>query len=177
MFLIPGPLISILTFPGVIVHEISHRFFADIARVPVYEVCYFKFGNPSGYVIHGSTKTLKQSFLISVGPLIINSILCMLLTFAAIYPIVILNCETYNPLFIFLLWVGISIGMHAFPSNQDAQVFVKSVKDHKGKSLLWIISATFSFIIKIANLLRILWFDLFYAIIISVLLPKVVSFI
>lgn len=50
--IIPGFLISILTFPGVIVHEIAHQLFCRICGVAVLDVCYFKAGNPAGYVVH-----------------------------------------------------------------------------------------------------------------------------
>lgn len=93
MFLIPGWLISILTFPGVIAHEIGHRLFADWAKVPVYKVCYFRVGNPAGYVIHGPVNSLRASFLISVGPLIVNTLLCALITFSAVFPMYILEVE------------------------------------------------------------------------------------
>src|SRR3989338_6882775 len=110
MLFIPGFVISLLTFPGVIAHEFSHRLFADLAKVPVYKVCYIRLGNPAGYVIHGSVKGLKNAFLISVGPLIINTVLCALLTFSAIFPLYILEASQYNWIFIPLVWVGFSIG-------------------------------------------------------------------
>ena len=40
--IIPGPIIALLTFPGVIVHEFAHKLFCDIFNVPVYYVNYFK---------------------------------------------------------------------------------------------------------------------------------------
>ena len=52
--MIPGWLISLVTFPGVVVHEAAHRFFCDVTDTPVYEVSYFRpRGKPAGYVIHG----------------------------------------------------------------------------------------------------------------------------
>src|SRR5579864_5151355 len=119
MFFIPGWLIAILTFPGIICHEIAHRFFCDIAGVPVYEICYFRVGNPAGYVQHGPARNLKSAFLISIGPLIINTLLCSLITFAAVIPIFILNATDTGGASILLRWVGFSIGMHAFPRSEE----------------------------------------------------------
>ncbi len=77
MFFIPGWLLALVTFPGVIVHEIAHRFFCDVTDTPVYEVAYFRPGqNPAGYVIHGPAKNLRAGLLISAGPLLINTVLC-----------------------------------------------------------------------------------------------------
>ena len=175
MFFIPGWLISLLTFPGVIAHEIAHRLFCDIAKVPVYKVCYFRIGNPAGYVIHGPVKGLKSSFLISIGPLIINTILCALLTFSATFPIFILEAENYSVVFMILMWAGFSIGMHAFPSNDDMENFVQEVKNAKQGGILLIFAKFFAGLLKIANALRVIWFDAIYAFGISMLLPWLVG--
>lgn len=68
MFFIPGFLITILTFPGVIVHELAHQIFCRICRVAVFDVCYFKFGNPAGYVVHEHPKNAYSQILIGIGP-------------------------------------------------------------------------------------------------------------
>jgi hypothetical protein len=175
MFFIPGWLISLLTFPGVVVHEIAHRFFCDLAKVPVYKVCYFRIGNPAGYVIHGPIKGLKSAFLISVGPLIINTVLCALLTFSATFPIFILDAENYSVIFLILMWAGFSIGMHAFPSNDDMENFVQEVKNTKKGGILLIFAKLVAGLFKIANVLRIIWFDAIYAFGISMLLPWLVG--
>ena len=175
MLFIPGWLITLLTFPGVIAHEIAHRLFCDMAKVPVCKVCYFRFGNPAGYVIHGPVKGLKNSFLISIGPLIVNTILCALLTFSATFPIFILETENYNAVFIVLMWVGFSIGMHAFPSNDDMDNFVKEVKNAKQGGILLVLAKIFAGLLKIANTLRIIWFDAIYAFGVSMLLPWLVG--
>lgn len=76
MFFIPGWLIALITFPGVMVHELAHHFFCDLSRVPVFRICYYRVGNPAGYVIHGKTADLRANLLISVGPLFVNIIPC-----------------------------------------------------------------------------------------------------
>ena len=50
--IIPGFLISLVTFPGVIVHELAHVVFCRLTKTPILSVCYFRLGNPAGYVIH-----------------------------------------------------------------------------------------------------------------------------
>lgn len=66
MLLIPGWLISLLTFPGVIIHEWAHKKFCEWLGILVHKVVYFRFGNPAGYVLHEPPKTYKQTFWISV---------------------------------------------------------------------------------------------------------------
>ncbi len=176
MFFIPGFLISIITFPGVIVHEIAHRFFADLAKIPVFKVCYFQLGNPAGYVIHGHTDDLKKSFLISIGPLIVNTLLCALICFTAVFPIMILDIQHTTLVYFILIWVGLSIGMHAFPSNQDMRNFVATVANsHQSGPILWA-AKFFSGLLRLANILRFFWFDVIYALGVAAFLPWVMGY-
>ena len=174
--LIPGSFISILTFPGVIVHELAHKFFCDKAGVPVYEVVYFRIGTVAGYVRHGEVKGLRNAFLISVGPLIVNSVLCMVLTLPMGLSGLAGDLQVRAG-FLYLLWVGISIGMHAFPSNQDMRTFLYFVKSAKKGGAFYVMAWIFALLIRIANILSIFWFDLIYAVLLSLILPMLLMFL
>jgi len=52
-------LIALVTFPGIILHEWAHKFFCDRTGVPVYKTCYFRLGNPAGYVYPRSDRQLR----------------------------------------------------------------------------------------------------------------------
>lgn len=171
MLLLPPSLVNLLTFPGVIVHEVAHRFFCDLFKIPVYKICCYRFDSPSGYVIHGPIKELKKSLFVSLGPLIINTILCMLLTFVASIPITILEEEKSSIIFKILIWLGFSIGMHAFPSNTDMKNIIKQMDNSNSKGLALIFIILLGSLFRIANALRFFWFDAFYAFGISLLLP------
>ena len=70
-----------------------------------------------------------------------------------------------------MLWLGISIGMHAFPSNDDMKNFVQEVKDTKQRGILLVVAKIFASLLKLANVLRVIWFDAIYAFGISMILP------
>ena len=171
MFFIPGFLISFVTFPGVIVHEIAHRFFCDLAGVPVYKTCYFQFRNPAGYVVHGRTENLGAAFLVTIGPLLVNTVLCALITFSAVIPVFILNVEPMPVASFLLLWIGLSIGMHAIPSTQDGQSFKEQVEDAEGNVVLRGFASLLVAFLWLANLLRVVWFDAIYAVGVAFILP------
>jgi len=167
---IPGWLISLLTFPGIILHEWAHKKFCDIANVKVYKVVYFNFNciienEPPGYVIHERPTTYKQIFLISVGPLIINSLATIL--FGYLFQILGLNTpETQNSLLtIILAWLALSFGIHAFPSDEDMKHIFEASKIElaKGGSKLHYLAFPFVWLISLANKLRVIWFDAIYA--------------
>ncbi len=172
MFFVPGWLIALVTFPGVIIHEFAHQFFADLCKVKVFEVCYFRRGNPAGYVIHERINDLKAAFLISVGPFIINTILCAILTFPANFPVFMLADDKANFVFYILVWLGFSIGMHAFPSQEDMDGLISAVSESKNNNILLILAKFFAVIFKTANSLSRIWFDLIYAYLIAQILPN-----
>lgn len=154
---IPGWIISILTFPGVITHELGHKLFCDIFKVKVHEVSYFRFGNPAGYVMHDMPAKFHQTFFIDVGPFIVNTILAITMFSIAI---LFKPFEFVQPLFV---WLGFSMAMNSFPSSHDAKVLWNESKKHLGQGdLTAIIGFPFSIVIWISNLLSVIWFDLFY---------------
>lgn len=173
--IIPGFVIALLTFPGVIVHEGAHRFFCDIAKVPVYQVCYIRVGNPAGYVIHGNTDSLRKAFLISVGPLIVNTILCAVICFSAVLPLFFLQERAMNIAHYALAYLGLSIGMHAFPSNVDMKSFMAVMHRTNRRGFLFFVAKFFQGLIYVANLLRVAWFDLIYAVAVAVALPLLLT--
>lgn len=159
MVLIPGWLISLVTFPGVIIHEWAHKKFCDWLDVPVHKAVYFRFGNPAGYVLHEPPKTYKQTFWVSVGPLIVNSAGAVMFSFIALQTI------PDSWLWYVLLWIAFSSGIHSFPSDHDmkhvAEASKVSIKE--GGSKLHYFAFPFVWLIWIANKLRFFWFDAIYA--------------
>ena len=171
--IIPGFIIAWLTFPGVIVHEAAHMFFCKLRHVAVFEMCFFRFDNPPGYIVHEKIDDFTTAFLVSVGPLFINSLLCVLICFPAFVPVRLFELE--QPLSYVLLWLGVSIGMHAFPSNHDAMCLY----DHAKKAVkAWNPLALLSFpligLIMLANTLSIIWADYAYGLFLGIMLPELI---
>lgn len=173
MIIIPGFVIALLTFPGVIVHEAAHMFFCKLRRVAVLDMCFFRIGNPAGYIVHEEIADFNSAFLVCVGPLLINSLLCVAICFPAFMPLRVFHVE--HPLSYFLLWLGVSIGMHAFPSTHDARnLFQHAKKGARHFHPLAILSFPLVAAIMLANVLRFFWFDCFYGIALGVGLPNLI---
>lgn len=160
MFFIPGELISALTFPGVMLHEWAHEFFCKRLGVAVHEVKYFQLGKKvAGYVIHEIPSTYKQTFWISVGPLLINSLVAVLLSFVA------LQIKSDGWLLYVFFWLAVSAGMHSFPSDQDMSNIQERSKAalKEGGSFFHYLSFPFVWLVWLGNKLRIVWFDAIWA--------------
>jgi hypothetical protein len=108
-----------------------------------------------------------------LGPFIVNSLLCIALCFPAFVPVRIF--DRADPISYFLLWLGLSIGMHAIPSTGDANVLWKQAS-HATKRLnpLAILSLPLVVVIYVANLGRVIWLDLAYGAAIGLALPEYV---
>lgn len=168
--IIPGFVIGIATFPGIIVHEAAHMLFCKLRNVAVLDVCFFRLKNPCGYVVHENIEDFNTAFLVSVGPFIVNSLLCMFICFPAFLPVKVF--EIMNLPSIFLIWLGVSIGMHAFPSTGDAHNLQQQAKKAAANlNPLAIISYPLVILIYIANALRMVWFDAIYGLAIGLGLP------
>ena len=176
MFLIPGQVIAALTFPGVIVHELAHQLFCRFFRVAVFDVCYFRFENPVGYVIHEPPSKASHHVLIGVGPFIISSLLGAFIAFPAATPV--LRFETGTVLDYFLIWLGVSIAMHSFPSTADANSIWEAISGKDVPVLLRFISKPAVGLIYLGAIGSVFWLDLVYGIAIAMLLPELlISFL
>lgn len=170
MFFIPGQVIAALTFPGVIIHETAHLFFCRMFKLQVFAVCFFRFGSPAGYVIHQQTEDFRAKFFVSMGPFFVNTLLCVLFCTAAFLPV--WELKVFDPLAYFFYWLGLSIGMHAFPSTTDlSHLWAQAPGLAKQGNLLAIVSLPLAAVLVVLNYARVIWADLGYGIAIGVLVP------
>jgi Putative zincin peptidase len=172
MFFIPGVLMSILTFPGVIVHELAHQLFCRWFNVPVFKVVYFKTGNPAGYVLHETVSNKWHAMLISIGPFFVNTIIGAFIAFPASIPV--FQFDNATPADYLLIYLGVSIAMHAFPSVGDGKAIWQTIKESETPLLVKIIGYPIIGLIYLGSLGSFFWLDLAYGIAIAVGLPKLV---
>lgn len=148
--------ISLLTFPGVIAHEFSHKFFCDWAGVKVFQVCYFRFGNPAGFVVHEPARKFSQSFFITVGPFIIGTILSILS-----FMLFKQNAGTVKG-FVFA-WLGLAIAANCFPSAGDAKTLWNETLRHFWRNPLALVGLPIALFIWLINQLNIFYFNYIFA--------------
>ncbi len=116
--------LELLSIPGILVHELGHQVFCWLTGTRVEKVCYFRFSLPPGYVVHELPDHVFKHVLISGGPMLVNTGLALLAGVAAQRGWVT-GLEPWLAKAL-LLWLGVAIGMHAFPSLDDAN----NVMDH-----------------------------------------------
>ncbi|MDR0727101.1 MAG: DUF3267 domain-containing protein [Rickettsiales bacterium] len=157
--MIPGQVMMTVTFMGVIIHEWAHKMACKLFGVKVLEVKYF---SPSGgYVRHEKTNNLTANFFISLAPLIVNSLIAFALGCVAesFYYFEIENAV----LKVILMYLAISIGMHAFPSKVDMKNISDLCVELKKKKML-VVSKIMEGLFGLLRLLSIFWLDVAYGI-------------
>lgn len=172
MFMIPGFAIAIITFPGVIVHELAHQLFCRWFRIPVYEVVYFRIGNPAGYVVHQAVENKMQAILISVGPFIVNTVIGAIISCPAALPV--FRLHSGGPVDYLLIYLGVSIAMHAFPSRGDANNIWAAI--HQEDAPLWakILGYPIVGLIHLVSLGSFFWLDFIYGLAVAIGIPNLI---
>jgi len=169
---IPGIVISLITFPGVIVHEFAHQLFCRLYKVPVFKVVYFQMSNPVGYVLHEQPANKWQSIMISIGPFFVNTIIGAVIALPASLPVFTFNDA--GPLDCLLIYLGISIAMHAFPSKGDADTIWSMLKQNDTNLLVKIVGYPIVGIIYLGAMGSFFWLDFLYGMAVAIGLPKLI---
>lgn len=178
-----GFLLTLVTFPGVIVHELAHEKVCDRYGIPVLEVCYFRFGNPAGYVIHAEPARYRHAVLVGVAPFLLNTALAVAAfgAFAVASPgggamasPVGGALDDAGAASVLCVWLGASFAIHAFPSTGDASALWKQTKSRWRRSPSVLLGLPVIALLYLVNALQILWLDVVYAIALFLLVTTLV---
>lgn len=135
-------LFDLITAPGVAMHELGHAFFCLTSGVRVHKIKLFQFGRTAGYVLHDEPAKFYQGLFISTGPLILNS-LFSLFAFAK-FEFSLVDWQTY-----LWLYFGVVVGLHAIPSDGDAQALLALANRRVLKNPLVVIGYPLVFLLYI----------------------------
>jgi hypothetical protein len=156
-------LLVYFTFPGTILHELSHVIICHIRNVHIINKCYFRLPTDTdikmGFVEHEVPTKLIDSFLISFAPISLIFIALFL------YYIAIIFNSQLNLWVIPILWLAFSIGSQALPSKSDLDnVYYKCVNKIQKKDYSPIIYLPAIHIAYICSSLTTLWFNFIFSI-------------
>jgi len=150
---------ALVTFPGIILHEWSHKLICARLAVPVYKTCYFRLGNPAGYIVHAEVKSFGKVFSIAMAPFLICSGLAAT-TFGLAF---ILPSST--TLRLALYWLGISLAMHSLPSTQDVNNLYCHARQSCNRNIIALLALPAVWLIKLLRFHDSMWAGLLHAVI------------
>jgi hypothetical protein len=166
-----GLAMAIITFPGVIAHEYAHKLFCQITGTKVFRVCYFRFGNPVGYVEHEVPRSVWKHMLIALGPFFFNTTLGCLVGRITVFINTINNFGM--GVFVFVAWIAVSIAMHAFPSIGDLLVIRDRLWKKPAPLLAKLIFTPIAAILAFGTIGSAIWLDLAYGLFVVFGLPQI----
>jgi hypothetical protein len=164
MLFIPGFVVSLVSFPGVISHEYAHKLACEWRNVRIQDVVYFQLGNPAGYVRHRTPRRQSDAFWITTAPFFINSLLALNLGLlvGTLSPTLIPESHILLAVSYVLLWVAVSIGMHSFPSRGDATTLWALTKENWNSSFGGFLSVPLVLLMYVSHYLSYAWLDVAY---------------
>ncbi len=166
--------VTIATFPGVIVHEMAHLLVCFLTRTRVLRFRLFRLGNPAGYVVHEKPRGAWKTILIGTGPFFVNTAAGFLLALSAsLFRHGAGN--TALAMRVVLLWLAVSVAMHAFPSTGDARAIWHTVRDRTCPILVKMVAVPVAGFIYLGALGSMFWLDLAYAVGVAIALPLAVG--
>lgn len=165
-------LLTYLTFPGIIAHEFAHAWACRRLGIRVEKVCYLRFGNPPGYVLHERPSSALLHIMVAVAPFFVSSLLALAASLAAcLLTASQLPPETRAAVALLAVWCSFSLALHAFPSPGDADALWDEVKCPQISLFSKILLIPVVGVIRLAHLGTRYWLDILYALTIVVLPP------
>ncbi len=169
-------LLSWITFPGVILHEYGHAWACRRLGIRVIKVCYLRFGNPLGYVLHEQPRSALQHILIAVAPVFVSTFAAFSASLAAALLLFFQVAGTAADVAVpVAAWLSFSFALHAFPSSGDADALWEDVSGNTvgffGKILL----------VPVVGLMRLVqlgnrfWLDALFAILLIAIPPLLLA--
>lgn len=170
---IQGLIVSLITFPGVVVHEFAHELFCALSGTRVIKVRYFRIGNPAGYVVHEMPDSVWKHILIGIGPFFVNTALGFLAGLIAVTKFH--SAGGSREAAYILSWLGLSISVHSFPSTGDAKGIWRGIWSKGAPLSARLLGTPLVGLIFLGALGSVFWLDLAYGMAVAVILPWVIT--
>jgi len=157
-------------------HEYGHAWACRQLGIRVVKVCYFRFGNPLGYVIHEKTQSAMQHIMVATAPFLVSTSVAFAAsltgTLLLYFQITGTAAEFAAPL---CSWLGFSFALHAFPSSGDADALWRDVTGNSFGFLPKILLVPTVGVIRTAQFGNRFWLDALFAILIIAIPPLLVA--
>jgi len=172
---IPSQVVALLTFPGVVLHQVVEQLFCRWRRVAVGDVCYIRFGTPPGFVTHERPVTVRQALLIGLGPFFVNSLLAALMAYPFVLPALEFRVSATQGYI--LAWLSVSIAMHSFPNADETGDLWRAVRSPRSSTLTRLLATPLVGFMYVGALGRLVFLDLLYGVALLVLAPALLLYV
>ena len=148
-------LIQLALAPGLVAHEFAHSLACQLTGTRVHEVCWFRFGDPAGYVVHDRAASATAGVLIGFAPTLVNALLG---AFVAYRPATrLLTGAGWDWGDWALAWLGFSVALRAFPSRADAKAMWDAARSARFGPFKAVLVAPLWLLVQLLSLGAKLW--------------------
>lgn len=145
-------------------HELAHAWACRWMGIAVLKVCYFRFGNPLGYVLHERPEYAIQHIMVAAAPFFVSTLFALIVSLAAgLLSASHVLTGFHDQFMLSALWLAFSIALHAFPSGGDADALWDDVTSREVSLFAKLLLVPVVALIRLAGLGAQLWLDALYA--------------
>lgn len=162
-------LIQFVLAPGIVAHEFAHWLACKLTGTRVHEVCWFRFGDPAGYVVHDRAASATAGVLIGFAPTLFNAALGAGLAYRG--ALALLSRTVPSGTQAALLALGFVVALRAFPSRADAKAMWDAAGSARFGLLKRLMVAPLWLLVQLLSLGSKLWLDAFFAAVVCVAAP------
>lgn len=123
-------------------------------------------------VLHERPKSPLTGLALILGPSMMNTFFGVLIGFPAVLGLLLAdNNVAISCLELFLIWLGVSIAVHTFPTFKDAEAATNLAASAHNPKWMQIMGLPFSALMHMGAIGRIFWLDVLYALIVVIGMP------
>ena len=165
-------IVSLLTFPGVMLHEYAHAWACRRLGIRVLKVCYLRLGNPLGYVLHEQPASAVQHILVAVAPFFVSTATALAVSLLASLCAASPAAAEFRDLVALSgAWLGFSLALHAFPSNGDGDALWQDVASPGMGLCAKLLLAPVVGLIRLGQAGAVVWLHVLFAVAVVALPP------
>lgn len=162
-------LLQLAVAPGIVTHEFAHWLACKLTGTRVHEVCWFRFGDPAGYVVHDRAASATAGVVIGFAPTVVNAFVGGFVAYRPAFKALSGVAWTWGDAA--LLALGFVVALRAFPSRADAKAMWDATRAAPFGLLKLVVVAPLWLIVQLLSLGSKLWLDAGFALAVSFAAP------
>ena len=155
MGILIGYLIKIVTLPGLIIDTIINKWVCDFLNIPIHHINYIPLDPEKPAIIYEIPNSYTKTWALAFFPFLLATALAISVFYIGLTWGVSIQY--------FFIWIGVSIGAHAFPEYSMGDLLWKqSIAEIKQGNYFAVLGIPFVGLIYGARFLHYLWLDIIY---------------
>lgn len=162
-------LLQLAVAPGVVAHEFAHALACRLTGTRIHDVCWFRLGDPAGYVVHDRAASATAGALIGLAPIVVNAGLGAAISWRP--ALKLLSAQHWLWSDWALAWLGFVVALRAFPSRADAKAMWDAARAARFGWAKAVLVAPLWLMVQVMSFGAKLWLDAAFAALVCLAAP------